>query len=180
MNQGHPFSSTVAAMRGMRRASSAPIVWAAFVILLASAFGFAPAALAASPATTIDFSTVSQGAFDQSFFKHEGIVFTEGSFVGFVQGRNALIGPIAGNVRGGFTNLSAQVAPAFSGTQSYTLAAFKEGEQIASTSMTVTQPSGGSGYFTISVDTLPGEADSFSLTSTQFEFGVSSIAFSRD
>jgi hypothetical protein len=195
MNQGQAFSSTVAAMRGTRRASSVSIVWAAaFAILLAALLGFAPAARAASPATTIDFSSVGQGPFDQSFFKHEGIVFTEGNFVGFVQGRNALIGPIAGNVRGGFTSLSAQVAPANQGTATYTLAAFKKGKQIASTSMTVTQDEGDPdtglfGYFTISVDTLSAKADSFSLSNVfvrssfgtnQIEFGVSSITSSRE
>ncbi len=84
----------------------------------------------AARTTTIDFSTAPAGAtLDPFLFKHEGIVFTQGSFVGYVQGDDALIGPIAANVRGGFTNLSAQVAPASLGIATYTLAAYKHGGQ---------------------------------------------------
>lgn len=188
-------------MRAARPVLSAPPVRAAsaFVMLLAVFLVIAPAGRAAATpaaraATTIDFSTVSQGPFDQSFFKAEGIVFTEGTFVGFVQGHNALIGPVAGDMRGGFTSLSAQVAPAEQGTATYTLAAFKKGKQIAATSMTVTQDTGDPatgppGYFTISIGPLPNQADSFSLSNvfvrssfpnnTRIEFGVSSITFSH-
>jgi hypothetical protein len=187
--------STVAAIRGTRRASSAPIAWAAaFAILLAALLGSAPAARAASPATTIDFSAVGAGPFTQSYFRHDGIVFTEGNFTSLVQWRNALLGPVAAKLRGCFTSLSVQVAPDLQGTANYTLAAFKQGSQIASTSMTVTQdeadPSTGPfGYFTISINTFPEDADSFSLSdtfvgssfpgNTQIGFGVSSITFSR-
>ncbi len=183
-------------MRAIRPVFSASLVWAAsaFAMLLAVFLVIAPAAQATQAATTIDFSAVSQGPFNQSFFKTDGIVFTQGTFVGFVQGANALIGPVAGDVRGGFTSLSAQVAPAFQGTATYTLAAFKNGKQIAATSMTVTQDTGDPttgppGYFTISIGQLPKKADSFSLSNvfvrssfpdvTHIEFGVSSITFSR-
>jgi hypothetical protein len=176
-----------------RPAFSAPLVGAAavFAMLLGVFVAIAPAAQAA---TTIDFSTVSQGPFDQSFFKSDGIIFTEGTFVGFVQGDNALIGPVAGKVRGGFNSLSARVAPGEQGTATYTLTAFKQGNQIAATSMTVTQDMGDPttgpfGYFTINIGPLPKKADSFSLSNvfvrssfldiTVIEFGVSSITFSR-
>ena len=165
-----------------------------FAMLLAVSFVFAPAARAAPPATTIDFSTVSQGPFDQSFFKKEGVVFTEGSFVGFVQSHNALIGPVAGDVRGGFARLSAEVAPDHQGTATYTLAAFDKGKQIQATSITVTQDTGDPttgppGYFAISIGPLSKKADSFSLSNvfvrssfpdvTEIGFGVSSITFSN-
>jgi len=180
-------------MRAIRLVFCAPLVRvaSAFAMLLAVFLVSAPAAQAA---TTIDFSAVSQGPFDQSFFKADRIVFTEGTAVGFVQFHNALIGPVAGKVRGGFTSLSAQVAPTLQGTATYTLAAFKHGKQIAATSMTVTQDTGDPttgppGYFTIRVDRLPKKADSFSLSNvfvrssfpnvTEIGFGVSSITFSR-
>ena len=179
-------------MQRRRPAFSAPLVVAAvFAMLLGAFVANAPAAQAA---TTIDFSTVSQGPFDQSFFTRDGIVFTEGTFVGFVQGDNALIGPVAGTVKGGFSSLSARVAPAMQGTATYTLRAFKQGNQIAATSITVTQDEGDSttgsfGYFTINIGPLPKKADSFSLSNvfvrssfpgvTLIEFGVSSITFSR-
>jgi hypothetical protein len=145
-------------------------------------------------ATTIDFSTVGQGPFDQSSFKADGIVFTEGTFVCGCQGDDALVGPMTGEVKGGFNSISAQVAPGFQGTAAYTLAAFKHGEQIATRSLTVTQDTGDpttgpSGYFTIDIGPLPKKADSFSLSNvfvrssfpdvTQIEFGASSITFSR-
>jgi hypothetical protein len=38
---------------------------------------------AKAAATTLDFSTVSQRPFDPSLFKAEGVVLTEGNFVGF-------------------------------------------------------------------------------------------------
>ena len=156
-----------------------------FAMLLAVSFVFAPAAPAAPPATTIDFSTVSQGPFDQSFFKKEGVVFTEGSFVGFVQSHNALIGPVAGDVRGGFARLSAEVAPDHQGTATYTLAAFDKGKQIQD-SITVTQDTGDPttgppGYFAISIGPL-SQAGALSLTNvfvrssfpdvTEIGFGV--------
>ena len=164
----------------------------AFTVLLAVLLGITPTAQAAT--TTIDFSAAGVGPFDQSFFKKQGVVFTDGTFVGFVQSDEALIGPIAGKVRGGFTTLSLSVAPAFQGTATYTLIAFRKGKEIARTSVTVTQDLGDpstspAGYFTISIGPLPKKADSFSLSNkfvrssfpnnTLIEFGVSSITFSR-
>ena len=140
-------------------------------------------AVPAQTTTTIDFSTAPHGAtFDPSFFEHEGIVFTQGSFVGFVQGDDALIGPpITADVPGGFTNLSAQVAAGFSGPATYTLAAYEHGSKVGSTSITVPQNTG-DGYIAISVGPLPKTADSFSLSSVSssyFEFGVASITWSK-
>jgi peptidoglycan/xylan/chitin deacetylase (PgdA/CDA1 family) len=150
-------------------------------------------ATAASTGTTIDFSSVSQGPFDQSFFQAAGVTFTQGNYVGFVQGHNALIGPVAGQVSEGFKSLSAQVVPGYQGTATYTLAAFQQGKQIAATSITVTQDvgdptTGPAGYVTITIGRLPTSADSFSLgdvlvrssfsSVTTMDFGVSSITFS--
>jgi hypothetical protein len=79
-------------VRETRSTFSAPWSWRAvvFTTLLALLVAVAPAAHAANT-ITIDFSTVSPGApFDQSSFKDDGIVFTEGTFVGFFQGDDAL------------------------------------------------------------------------------------------
>jgi hypothetical protein len=171
-----------------------------FATLVALLVAIAPAAQAITPSQsakawiTIDFSTVTPDApFDQTSFKDDGIIFTDGEFVGFFQGDNALAGPIAANVRGGFKSLSVQVAPGFQGTATYTLTAFKRGEEIGTTSMTVIQvvgdpDSGPAGYFTISLDHLPKKADSFSLSNvfvsspnpdlSMMEFGVSSLTVS--
>jgi hypothetical protein len=166
---------------------------AVFATLLAALLTIAPEAQAATT-TTIDFSKVSQGPFDQSFFARDRVVFTQGTFVGFVQGDNALVGPVAGKVSGGFKSLSAQVAPALQGTAAYTLTAYKQGKEITSTTITVTQDEGDPttgpfGYFTVSIGPLPKKADSFSLSNefirssfpqnNSIEFGVSSITFSR-
>src|SRR5262249_11372011 len=46
---------------------------------------------AQSKVVVIDFSTHGQGSFPADFYNREGIVFTAGSFVGFIQGDDALI-----------------------------------------------------------------------------------------
>jgi hypothetical protein len=139
---------------------------------------------------------VPDGPFNQFFFAPEGVVFTEGSFVSLVQGQNALSDPVAGTVRHDFASVSAQIAPAFQGTATYTLTAYRRGEQLARTSLTVTEDTGdpanrGFGYFTISIGRLRGKADSFSLsnvfvrssfpppTTTDLPFGVATIMFSH-
>jgi hypothetical protein len=158
----------------------------------------APAAPSSRAATTIDFSAASVGPFDQRFFAHEGIIFTEGTFVSFIQGDEALASGdgqrIAGDVRGGFASVSAEVAPANQGTATYTLAAYKKGNLLGSTSITVTQDEGDPttgppGYFTISLGPLPKAATSFSLSNVfvrssfpetiRIEVGVASMTFSR-
>ena len=166
---------------------------AVFAIPLAAFLSTTHEAQAATT-TTIDFSNVSQGPFDQSLFARDGIVFTEGAFVGFFQGDNALAGPAAGKVKGGFTSLSAQVAPAMQGTATYTLTAYKHGKEITATTITVTQDEGDPttgppGYFTVSIGPLPKKADTFSLSNEfvrssfpehyRIEYGVSSVTFSR-
>jgi hypothetical protein len=165
--------------------------------LLALLAAVAPAAQAKTPGTaasiTIDFSTVNQGPFDQSFFKDDGAIFTEGDFVSGVQGNNSLMGPVAARVRGGFKSASAQVAPANQGTATYKLTAYKQGHEIATTAIAVTQDSGDPatdpfGYFTINIGPLPKKADSFSLSNvfsrssftnvSRVEFGVNSVILS--
>jgi hypothetical protein len=170
-------------------------ITAVLVLFLFSLFWvLTPAASAASPTTvTHDFSQHGQGPFDQSYF--DGTRFTEGSFVGYIQGDDALIGPVAGSTSRKFSSISARFAPALQGTAAYTLTVYKgSGRTIASNSMIVTQDtgepqSGQWGYVTIALDGLPNEAKSFRLSNTfvrssyshitQIEFGVASITYSR-
>ena len=148
---------------------------------------------AAASATTVDFTTHGQGWFDQSFYVRDGVTFTQGDFVGWIQGDEALVGPIAGDFKPKVSSLSARVAPAVQGTAIYTLSALSpSGRVIESTSVTITQDTGDPdtgpfGYVTIDLGTLPRKAASFSLTNTfvrssypqytTMPFGVSSISF---
>lgn len=148
---------------------------------------------AAASAATIDFSARGQGPFDQAFFEPDGAVFTEGSFVGYIQGDEALVGPVAGEVKPKISSLSARISPAIQGTAVYTLTALSSsGNVVESGSVTVTQDEGdpahsGWGYFTIDLGALPRKARSFTLTNTfvrssfshitSIPFGVSSITF---
>jgi hypothetical protein len=148
---------------------------------------------AAASATTVDFSTFGQGYFDQAFYKGDGVTFTQGDFVGYIQGDEALVGPIAGRFKPKVSSLSASVAPAVQGTAIYTLSALNPGGRvIESRSVTITQDdgdpnSGPLGYTTIDLGTLPKKAASFTLTNTfvrssypqytEIPFGVASISF---
>jgi hypothetical protein len=150
-----------------------------------------PAASAA--AVEIDFSTHGQGPFDQNFYRSSGVTFTQGSFVGYVQGDEAVVGPLAGTFKPKITSLAARFAPAGQGTATYTLSALNpSGRVIGATSVTVTQDtgdpeSGPFGYVTIDLGTLSKKAAAFTLTNefvrssyphiTLIEFGVSSISF---
>jgi hypothetical protein len=163
-----------------------------FVCLICA---FAPAAAAAPPANiTIDFSQHGEGPFDQSYFNE--VEFTEGSWVGYIQGDQALVGPASGKANWKFTSISARVAPTTQGTATYTLTAYNgNGHKIADSSVTVTQDTGDPqtgpwGYATIELGPLPKKAQSFRLTNafvrssyshiTQIEFGISSITVSRE
>jgi hypothetical protein len=163
--------------------------------LLAGGFALvgllAPSTVAS--ATTADFSTHGQGSFDQSFYRADGVTFTEGTFVGYIQGDDALVGSIAGDFKPKGSSLSARVAPAAQGTATYTLTALAASDKpIASTSVTVTQDEGdpansGWGYFDIDLGQLPKRARAFTLTNTfvrssyphitTIPFGVSSLSF---
>jgi hypothetical protein len=153
-----------------------------------------PAAGAAQSSTsTIDFSDAGQGPFDQSFFRSSGARFSEGSFVGYVQGDDALLGPVAGSIRSKFTRLSASFAPTVQGTAEYTLTAFaRAGREIASNSVTVTQDtgdpaSGPFGYVVIDLGPLASKASSFRLHNrfirssfshiSQIDFGVAAFTW---
>src|SRR5215210_3779429 len=46
---------------------------------------------------TIDFSAAGEGPIQPDFFKRQGLVLTQGDFVGFIQGDEALNGPVAGS-----------------------------------------------------------------------------------
>jgi hypothetical protein len=143
---------------------------------------------------TIDFSEHGQGEFELGSYKKEGVVFTEGESVGFIQGDEALVGPIAGRFMPPAAGLSARVAPALQGTAEYTLTAYDGASRvIALRSVVVTEDTGDPatvffGYFTLELDILSDEAKSFSVTNrfirssfpenTSIPFGVSSIAYS--
>ena len=148
----------------------------------------------ATSQVTVDLTTYGQGPFDARFYKKDGIVFTQGSFVGYIQGDEALVGPVAGRFGQPVSTLSARVAPALQGTAEYRLTAFDaSGEAVASASAIVTQDMGDQatgpfGYFTIDLGDLPGQAKSFTLenrflrssfTNTSVPFGVSSISYTR-
>ena len=167
-------------MRGARiapkdAAVSFRLALIAFVVCM---FGVAaqPAVASSSTSATVDFSQAGQG-----------------SFVGYVQGDEALIGPVAGATKRTFTNISASFAPAGQGTAIYTLTAFKGKRPIDSKSVSVTQDTGDPGtgpfrYEAISLESLPRKADSFRLSNTfvrssyshitLIEFGTASITLS--
>jgi hypothetical protein len=126
---------------------------------------------------TIDFSTHGQGPFQADFYKKDGVTFTEGSFVGFVQGDEAIIGDIAGTFTPPISSLSARVAPGFQGTFEFTLTALDASSTvIASESITVTE-TGAGGYVTIDLGVLPAKAKYFTLTGIPDSYGVSSITY---
>jgi hypothetical protein len=148
---------------------------------------------ASATATEIDFSRHGQGPFGQSFYRSSGVAFTQGSYVGYIQGDEAVVGPLAGKFKPKISSLSARFAPAIQGTATYTLSALNPaGRVIESTSVTVTQDTGDPktqpfDYVTIDLGTLPKKASAFSLTNefvrssyphiTGIDFGVSSINY---
>jgi hypothetical protein len=171
--------------------------------LLASVLlSLAPAQVQAAPSLTtpgcrstssqtIDFSAAGEGTFQPDFFK--SLVITQGDFVGYVQGDQSLIGPVAGTFHPSVCSISVRVAPAFQGTAAYTLSAYSaSGKVVGSTTMTVTQDigeaeSGPIGYFVIELTGLSQKAQTFTLENqfirssfpqtTQISFGVSSITY---
>jgi hypothetical protein len=151
-------------------------------------------AVAASPTSaTIDFSQAGIGPFDQAYFSDAA--FSEGSFVGYVQGDEALIGPAAGTAAGKFTGISVEIAPAFQGTADYTIEAFSNADRVlGSSTVRVTQDTGDPetdpfGYVTLDLSSLPKKANSFRISNsfvrssfpniTVIDFGVASITLSR-
>jgi len=144
---------------------------------------------------TIDFSTPGEGPLQSNFFKKQGLVLTEGDFVGFIQGDQALTEPVAGTFHPAVCSLSLRVSPALQGTAAYTLTAYSSsGKVVGSTTMIVTQDSGDPasgpfGYFNIELASLSQRAQRFTLENqfvrssfpqtTQIPFGVSSITYSR-
>lgn len=142
----------------------------------------------------IDFSSAGEGIFLQpDFFKRQGLILTQGDFVGFVQGDDALIGPIAGSFHPSVCRLSLRVAPALQGTAAYTLTAFApSGEMVSQATVTITQDSGDPengpfGYFTIELTNLTPRANYFTLENrfirssfpqnTQIPFAISSLTY---
>jgi len=175
-----------------------------FSLLAAVMFGLPGASVGAAPMTTIpgcrsaasqtmDFSTPGEGPIQPDFFKRQGFGFTAGDFVGFIQGDQALVGPVAGSFHPAVCSLALRVAPAAQGTAAYTLTAYSSsGAVVGSTTMIVTQDegdpqSGPWGYFSIELSNLSQRAQSFTLENqfirssfahiTQIPFGVSSITY---
>jgi len=173
-------------------------------LLVAVSFSLPTASVGAAPmitipgcrsatSQTIDFSTPGEGAIQADFFKSQGFVFTKGDFVGFIQGDQALVGPVAGIFHPSVCSLSLRVAPALQGTAAYTLTAYSpSGKVVGSTTMIVTQDEGdpetGSlGYFNIELSNLSQQAQTFKLENqfirssfahiTQIPFGISSITY---
>jgi len=162
------------------------------LLLLAGGAAKPVAALAAPGPVVLDFSAAGQGPFDPDFFhKSAHVRFLDGSFVGYVQGDQALIGPVAWRVRplrAGIVRV--KLAPAIQGTARYTLAAWSAGgKPLASMDMDVTQDTGNPatgpfGYVTLLLD-VPEPAASYTLTSTflgssfphvhTIDFGVAEI-----
>jgi hypothetical protein len=180
----------------MRGAGSAPrdaclSIRSVLLVVVVCLAGLSFPTAAAASSTVVDFSEHGQGAFDQSFFS--GVKFTEGSWVGYVQGDEALIGPAAASIHKKFTSVSASFAPTTQGTAIYTLTVYKGKSALGSSSMTVTQDSGDPetgpfGYATISLNGLAKRADSFRLSNrfvrssypniTLIDFGTASITVS--
>jgi hypothetical protein len=179
----------------MPGAGNAPKGWlsgfaAVLVLLLALA---SPASAAKTATATIDFSEHGPGLFDQSYFSAAG--FSQGSWVGYIQGDESLVAPVEGTADDKFTSISASVAPATQGTADYTLTALdNSGRTISSKTVRVTQDTGDPetgpwGYVTIELGPLSKKASSFHISNsfirsshshiTQIEFGVASIALSR-
>jgi hypothetical protein len=147
----------------------------------------------ASVTQQIDFSSAGEGVFQTDFFRKQGLIFTQGDFVGFVQGDEALVGPIAGSFHPSVCSLSLRVAPALQGTAAYTLTAFSpSGEIVSQVTVTVTQDSGDPengpfGYFTIELANLTPRANYFTLENrfirssfpqnTQIPFAISSLTY---
>jgi hypothetical protein len=116
---------------------------------------------------TIDMSDHGGGTFNRDYFQNEGVVFTEGDFVGYVQGDDALIFDQNNGLSGLFTlgpvtDISVEIAPWLQGTWAYRLAALDGLSSIIdSEAIVVTQDTGdpehsGFGYFSIELTGLPG------------------------
>jgi len=149
--------------------------------------------MSARPLVTIDFSTHGEGVFQADFYRKVGVIFTTGSFVGFIQGDQALVGPIAGTFSSPVSSLSVRIAPALQGTAEYTLTAWDASRKvIRSVSAIVMQDTGDpatglDGYFTLDLGNLPHSAKYFALdnlfirssfpNTTSIPFGVSSLSF---
>jgi hypothetical protein len=169
--------------------------FAAIVAILVLTVGTVPAI--AIP-ITVDFSQHGEGPFDRNFFASSGIVFTQGDFVGFVQGDDALIGgtdfPIAGSFLTPVTSLAVSVAMGFQTVSDFTLTVYDASSApIGATTFRLNQDTGdagfmGFGYFTIDLLNIPQPAYSFQLTDqfvsssfgfTSSEWGVSTLVFNQ-
>jgi hypothetical protein len=174
-------------IRDRRRAYLGTAIWALV-------FG---AWVSANP-IIVDFTEHGSGDFDQSFFAASGIVFTQGTLVGFVQGDEALVGsnqhPIAGNFLTPVTSLSVTVALSLQTVTDFTLTAYDaDPVPISTTTFRLNQDTGspgfmGFGYFTISLDSIPEPAFSFRLTNqfvsssfghTNSPYGASTFTFTQ-
>ena len=143
---------------------------AAIVAILVLTVGAVPAI--AIP-ITVDFSEHGVGPFNQNFFTASGIAFTQGDFVEFVQGDDALIGitdfAITGNFLTPVTSLAVTVAMATPTVSDFTLTVYDANSApISATTFRLNQDTGdpgfmGNGYFTINLLNIPQPAYSFQL-----------------
>ncbi len=163
----------------------------AAVVVLAA--GLHVVGASADSTHVIDFSTHGGGTLESRFYKPDGVVFTPGLFVGYVQGDDAVVGPISGKFSPKATSVSVRIAPAYQGTATYTLTTYDSARNVvAAASVTVTQDTGdpantGWGYVTLSLPALPSNAATFEVTNTfvrssyphvtLMDFGVSSVTF---
>src|SRR5688572_9992764 len=102
----------------MYRKMAGPLLLLAYWLLVSSSNA------ATVTQVTVDFSTHGTGSFDSDFYKKDGVRFTQESDVGFVQGDEALVGPIAATFTPPISGLSVRLAPFVQGTAEYVLTAF--------------------------------------------------------
>lgn len=138
----------------------------------------------------IDFSEPGEGTFDRRFFDRDGVRFTEGDFVGFVQGDEALVGPIRFSVYAPPDRAVVSFAPAVQGTAWYQLTALGAHDHVlASARVLVTQDTGVSpdpfGYVDLELPDIPAGTRVLTLTNefvgssfphiTHIDFAVAQI-----
>ena len=171
----------------------------AFVLIIITAILITVSEAGAVP-VTVDMSDHGGGIFYQEYFRPKGVVFTDGDFVGYVQGDDALVFDQSNGITGLFapaavTSISVDIAPWLQGTWAYRLAALNVLSNIIdSKTILVTQDTGdpentGFGYFSIELTGLPGAAGflvdstfirtSYGTTSANNIAALSSISFSK-
>lgn len=149
-------------MRVTARSDAGAIVAEASVTL--SGRGYAPRDV------VVDFTDHGQGVLRPKDYSRDGVRFLDGEFVGWVQGDEALVGPVEFTVPTWTDAAILTFAPSNQGSAWYTLEALgSRGEVLASTRALVTQdegdPSTGPfGYTTIALSDVPAGTRSLALS----------------